>query len=98
MQTSIRKLAESIQTVKTVLAVKIQSEQKLVSAFSHYNHNPRDTGTLTFNNHISYCAIYVDSNFSGQNGCFDISDKVIICMICCHDIINFRLIYVNFAF
>ncbi|KAK2166877.1 hypothetical protein LSH36_34g07043, partial [Paralvinella palmiformis] len=30
-QSSIRKLAESIQTVKTVLGMKIQSEQKLVS-------------------------------------------------------------------
>ena len=30
-QQSIRKLAESIQTVKTVLGMKIQSEQKMVS-------------------------------------------------------------------
>lgn len=31
VQASIRKLADSIQTVKTVLGMKIQSEQKLVS-------------------------------------------------------------------
>lgn len=31
VQASVRKLADSIQTVKTVLGMKIQSEQKLVS-------------------------------------------------------------------
>lgn len=40
-QKGIRKLAESIQTVKTVLGMKIQSEQKLVSrlctSFSCFN-------------------------------------------------------------
>lgn len=33
VQASVRKLADSIQTVKTVLGMKIQSEQKLVSIF-----------------------------------------------------------------
>ena len=31
VQASVRKLAESVQTVKTVIGMKIQSEQKLVS-------------------------------------------------------------------
>lgn len=35
VQGSVRKLADSIQTVKTVLGMKIQSEQKLVGYTHH---------------------------------------------------------------
>ena len=46
-QNSIKRLAESIQTVKTVLGMKIQSEQKLVS-----NLLKSDIYFLTSNSHL----------------------------------------------